>query len=424
MDANMNKEMIDCFNRIDQITYLKQKNAVGNDTEIQHQITEIYEDLKEFTGYTEEPWEDQTLQLRKKPLTSKNMEKWLTTATTLIAVKIILATLSERPYLTEEAAHKLLGFVDTMKSAQTIKARALYCIALCMELESPKLCYDYSIKAFNIDPNLASLFELDYVYDKKRIQDSYFHSCPICGAKDATPTYCVQQLGIMKAGSTLSPAKLWMKCDACENLYAYNFPTSQMSTMNGHYTGSANQNTIEPRYQLGELCSALFNQIKSLTKGDRYLEVGIGKGEMLACALEMGYDVDAVEICRADCENVSAVLGVDVQWCDFIDFESDQKYDVIIMGDVLEHVSKPMKALEKAYDLLNPEGVLWLSTPNYNSGFSRLMKLSDPMWNQANHFTYYSYESLLPILENLGLKMRHYDISKRYNGSMELFLQK
>ena len=49
---------------------------------------------------------------------------------------------------------------------------------------------------------------------------------------------------------------------------------------------------------------------------------------------------------------------------------------------------------------------------------------NDPMWNQMNHFTYFSFNGLKPILDKIGFDVRRYDISQRYSGSMELILQK
>jgi len=50
------------------------------------------------------------------------------------------------------------------------------------------------------------------------------------------------------------------------------------------------------------------------------------------------------------------------------------------MGDVLEHVSEPVRALEKAYDMLAPDGILWLSTPNYESAFTRMRLNTSPIF--------------------------------------------
>lgn len=145
---------------------------------------------------------------------------------------------------------------------------------------------------------------------------------------------------------------------------------------------------------------------------------------MLAVAQEFGYHVDAVEICKEDCERVSSALDIDIKWCDIVKYETDKKYDVIVMGDVLEHVIAPTKVLEKVCAMLNDDGVLWISTPNYNCGYARMQKFTHCMWHELNHYTYMSYETLNNLLNQLGMKVVHYDMSTRYIGSMEVFVKK
>jgi 2-polyprenyl-3-methyl-5-hydroxy-6-metoxy-1,4-benzoquinol methylase len=50
---------------------------------------------------------------------------------------------------------------------------------------------------------------------------------------------------------------------------------------------------------------------------------------------------------------------------DIFDFEpeNDEKYDFITLGEVLEHVEKPVALLKKIRSLLKPNGVLFLTTP-------------------------------------------------------------
>lgn len=289
--------------------------------------------------------------------------------------------------------------------------------------QDAKRCYDLSIEDYKMYPDLLKrvFSNSTYVYNESLICDEIYNECPICGGNDSEYFYCANQAALNR--KSFSPAKLWMKCKSCGNLYAYNFPMQKNGEINGHYTRKNSDGLLEPRNLLN-IYSNIFNHIREINNGRKYLEVGIGCGEMLAVALEMGYDVSAVEICKEDCENVSGALGVDIKWCDFLKYETSDKYDVIIMGDVLEHVGKPIDALKKAYNMLDNGGVLWLSTPNYESAFSRMRKFADPMWNQANHFTYFSYNGIKPFLDDLGFEVKRYDVSNRYNGSMELFLQK
>ena len=94
------------------------------------------------------------------------------------------------------------------------------------------------------------------------------------------------------------------------------------------------------------------------------------------------------------------------------------------MGDVIEHVTDPEEALRNAYKLLSGDGVLWLSTPNFESSFSRMQKFNDAMWLEPYHITYFCRDSLEALAAKCGFVIREYKVSNRYRGSMELILTK
>lgn len=48
----------------------------------------------------------------------------------------------------------------------------------------------------------------------------------------------------------------------------------------------------------------------------------------------------------------------------FEDFKCNEKFDIIVLGFVLEHVDEPEKILQKYRTLLNPEGKLFVTVPN------------------------------------------------------------
>lgn len=400
-------------------------NLLGKPDSIQN-LNEINNLVKTYSPKYAEQVEDIFAQIGRvaedKSMDQEKFQEWIALSKSVCALKLCSALREMGNACPPEATSILEFFLDEELDI-SIKALGIYSIASTFATIDADLCYELQTKAFVIYPELATVYGIDYVYQPQKVREQYFKICPICGCEESHGHYCVSQFTELKTGSYLAPIKLWKKCHGCENLYAYNFPVMQMGEMNGHYTKKASNSVIEPRYGL-HIFSDIFNKCKQYTSGNSYLEIGIGSGEMLAAAMEMGYEVDAVEICKEDCEKVSAVLGVDIAWCDFMEYTTDKKYDVIVMGDVLEHVAKPIEALEKAVSILNTGGVLWLSTPNYNSGFSRLKKFTDPMWNQKNHFTYFSYETLLPFLEEAGLEVMRYDISNRYNGSMELYCVK
>lgn len=329
------------------------------------------------------------------------------------------------PAITDEEIDILIECYRDSFINKNISAFGIYAVSQLLNVRAPMQCYELTKEAFEIDPDLAQTLGIEgYRYEGKTAEENLTHECPFCGEKEEiSPYYCSPQVINPKNKNTYPPAKLWIKCNKCNNFYTYNFPIFSIDDINGHYTGSANNTHIENKFDMSEY-SNIFNMIKLYTSGRDYLEIGIGTGEMMAAALEFGYNVQGVEICRQDRDNVSNVLGVEIACCDIADFETNKKYDVIIMGDVFEHTLKPVAVIEKVSNMLKDDGVLWLSTPNYNSGYARMGGFVHCMWHELNHYTYSSYETVEKILNDFGMETVHYSISKRFVGSMELIIKK
>lgn len=92
-----------------------------------------------------------------------------------------------------------------------------------------------------------------------------------------------------------------MKFSHCGNYFTYDFPKNNIGNINAHYTKNKFSSILQNKFLLDNY-SEIFNQFRSLIPGNDYLEIGIGTGEMLAVAQEFGCHVEAVEICREDCE--------------------------------------------------------------------------------------------------------------------------
>lgn len=326
--------------------------------------------------------------------------------------------------LAEKECNLLLNLLDDETIAIEGRALGYFYLARMCKKTMPVESYFAANKAFEINPDLYTLIELPYRANPiavKPAQQMIQEACPICG-QECVPYYNAVQFFAINYESFFAPSKLWMKCENCGTLHAYNFPVLEQQDFVGCDT-SEESAAIEPRYLL-QIPSRILNRILQYTDAQTLLDVGIGNGELLSVGAEFGLEVEGVEIALKEAHKVREGLGITVHCCDFLQFETDKKYDIITMGDVIEHVSNPVMALQKAYDLLAEEGVLWLSTPNYNSAFSMYHKFSDPMWNEPWHFTYYSREGMLAILADIGFVCKQYDVSERYNGSMELILKK
>ena len=78
----------------------------------------------------------------------------------------------------------------------------------------------------------------------------------------------------------------------------------------------------------------ILKQVRTYSKGNTLLEVGVGTGDLLATALELQYNVDAVEIVPSSAQRVANMLDIPVHNCDFSQYQSSKKYDIIIMGGI------------------------------------------------------------------------------------------
>jgi len=415
-------EIVEQFNKID--THIAELNTQRDRWEqVKEDINCVYKKIVPLLQNQSKNLESLTESILNSKYYSREIyHNWEVIAKSLFGSSLAFK-LIQYDNISMDEARKILTFFENGQLTNEVKACGIFAVAQSQKVADPMFCYLNSMKAFRICNNLGEILGINYRYDESRLNNMTFDKCPICGSNNSKPLYCALQANTVGEDNRFAPVKLWMKCSDCTNIYAYNFPVTDMKYINGHYTRSNNEKRIDPRYHLS-IYNPIFEKIKELTPGNKYLEIGIGNGEMLAIALEWGYEVTAVEVCREDCENVSAALDVDIRWCDFLEYESDEKYDVIIMGDVLEHVSKPVKALQKAVGMLKDEGVLWISTPNYNSAYARMQKWQHCMWHEKNHFTFFSYEGLVPILDSLNLEVKQYRISDRFIGSMELFVVK
>ena len=250
--------------------------------------------------------------------------------------------------------------------------------------------------------------------------------CPICGGS-GVPYHAGLSARMQNFDTLFLPVKLWMKCQECGNLYSRYFPTEFLqlgAAPKVLWPTSDHMVTRQVNAESLHIWCNILNKIRNYTIGTSLLEVGVGQGHLIAVAQEMGYDVTAVELIEDDAQQTADLLELPVICGDFLHLEEDHQVDIITMGDVIEHLQRPIEGLIKAHTLLKNGGILWLSTPNFESSFSKMMKALDPMWCEPYHITYFSRKGLVPLLEKVGFELLEYTVSNRYNGSMELLFRK
>lgn len=283
--------------------------------------------------------------------------------------------------------------------------------------------YYYHKQAFGLDKSLSSKITTPdhphHNYEYHNTAEIKIEKCPLCN-NSTEPHSCYNTITNIDFVPGFSPIRKWRICKECNHIFSENYPKNIKEIL----STTAPDQHLSPNTHLLPLLGNTLSEIRRFTKGDRLLEVGTGAGELTSVAKELLFDITGIEIRPIYAKNVSDRLNIPIYSIDFMDFETDNLFDIIILGDVLEHVSNPIKMLEKAYNLLDKEGVIWISTPNFESAFTHIMKDKDPMWRVCEHLNYFSYKSLKNVLEKIGFNIIDYKFSQHYNGCMEIHCNK
>src|SRR5208283_5030068 len=93
--------------------------------------------------------------------------------------------------------------------------------------------------------------------------------------------------------------------------------------------------------------------ILKLVEGKTVLDVGCGSGRLSKALLEKGYTVLAIDN-DAKAVDIAKKKGIRAFVSDINDWKTDEKFDCIILGDVLEHIEDDRSAMRKVYGMLTP----------------------------------------------------------------------
>jgi 2-polyprenyl-3-methyl-5-hydroxy-6-metoxy-1,4-benzoquinol methylase len=284
-------------------------------------------------------------------------------------------------------------------------------------VNEPEEAYSLYYKALEAMPNIASrLLSKEYtghtyVYKGKK-KEKENKVCTLCGG-ESTVHWCYPLFEAHGFNEALNPIRMWMYCASCHHMFARSFPEKLFL----HNTA--------PRNAIHQYFAYYSNVLSGIRRsgfatGMSLFEVGIGACECLLAAREIGYETYGIDVIERHVEDAKTKYNIDAETADFLEYTSDRVWDIVMMGDVLEHVSDPDLALSKAESMLADDGALWISTPSFESAYSCVAGHHDPMRRQQFHLNYFSRESLYMLLERNYLVPVDYQISAHYNGSMEI----
>lgn len=232
--------------------------------------------------------------------------------------------------------------------------------------------------------------------------------CPVCKAKNTREYFRVKKRHGRKPSSDILQYD-YLLCNNCGVLYL-NIKNHKRDIHTKVYNSEYYKKGNPLQRVIERMLTRFTNNIRKLIILDYFpskkrlsiLDVGCGDGDFLKDIggkrfNRFGIDIGVNEKKKMD--------GIKIYDGDFLNTKINEKYDVITMFHVIEHLQEPRKALVKIKALLKKGGVILISTPNTNSfGFT----LGKKEWFHLDppfHTVLFNKNNLSELCTKQGLKI-------------------
>lgn len=179
-----------------------------------------------------------------------------------------------------------------------------------------------------------------------------------------------------------------------ENLEKYYDPNNYISHSDKRNGLLENIYQTVKKYTLNKKVK-LINKYSNTEKN--LLDIGCGTGEFLITAKNQNWKTVGVELNdnarkKATDKNLDIYKSLDVL--------NNQKFDVITLWHVLEHLPELDKQINKITSLLNKNGTLIIAVPNYKSYDAQYYKEFWAAYDTPRHLWHFSQKAIKSIFRN------------------------
>ena len=263
-----------------------------------------------------------------------------------------------------------------------------------------------------------------------KLSANHLLSCPACGSSAKKPWLSKEVAGVK---FNLD------KCCACGTGYVNPQPTAEslksIYACIGHGSKSLTSldqvmasevefpNSTIDAQRMVSYAKQLLGPIKEGQA--KALDIGAGYGFFSRAALAQGFQVTAVNPASAENRIFKQLNGFEPipLFFEEVDF-GREKFDLVILSQVLEHLLDPFQVLVKVRKLIKPEGVIALAVPNVDAILIKILESRSSFLGLPEHIIHFSRQGLSAILQRAGFavsyhryfsRIPYYSISNRLN---------
>ena len=234
--------------------------------------------------------------------------------------------------------------------------------------------------------------------------------CAACGASGLQPHLAVRgeigSEGLIPTSREFGTALAdIVRCPACGHLQLDVFPTDEQ--LAAEYASAASDDYVAEEAGQRETARRMLAKLEHHAEPGTLLDLGPWVGFYMAEAERRGWRALGIEPSTFASAYARERLGLDVRTDDLYTVDLPEgSFDAVLMGDVLEHLTRAGEALERARRWLRPGGVLVLLLPNAGSRLARV--LGRRWWSVIpTHVHYFTPESARRMLARHGFEVEH-----------------
>ena len=235
-------------------------------------------------------------------------------------------------------------------------------------------------------------------------------TCPICRQSRASRYAIARDIEYFTSPEDFT----FYRCDDCDVLFLDPMPADRLDEI---YPKNYYSFHVDVDRSLAQRIKRFLDErtFAALTRGVEgsslaALDVGGGSGWLLNDLKRADPRVKETAVVDIDprAESIAHANGHAYHLTTFEKFETDNRFDIILMLNLIEHVTDPMAVLRKAKQLLRPGGRIWIKTPNFDAFDARLFKnRSWGGYHTPRHFVLFTKDSLVRHCESAGLRVTH-----------------
>jgi SAM-dependent methyltransferase len=251
-----------------------------------------------------------------------------------------------------------------------------------------------------------------------------YDACPLCTSKALNTLRTADCTQHELYNPVIGAAMTWKQCAICQHVFTDGYFTDATCKIIFSKTHE-NQRTGSDIERQRYISANMVEKVLPYVQGGHWLDVGFGNGSLLFTAQEYGFTPVGIDLRQGNVDTLKQ-FGIEAHNIDLRKHTHPQRYAVISMADVLEHMPFPKEGLAAAHALTRKDGLLLLSMPNSDSMLWKAMDMSNanPYWGEIEHYHNFGRTRLYALLKECGFEPLRYGISERYRVCMEVIARK